>query len=232
MVLGLSEPALADSLRACSEHSLLAESDRARRAPEDALMRQIVGAWPEDFPPPQEIVWFHGTRLPRSTDFREGLLPFTASLPGLIETVERLAIEVGVPHELLHKGEMSGSHSMKLALADESGPYGSLLRDVVLRPTGAHRDFLDTPEIVYDLAHSVGSTGAAQIIELYRRRTSRCVVWFIGRDRRQDVLKHALMYTYRVIHADGDPNHWNTCFNGRGKTVSFDDILNVEWLDG
>ena len=197
-------------------------------------MRQVVGAWPEEFPPPEEIVWFHGTRLPQSTDFNQGLLPFKATLPRLTETIENLAIEAGVPRDFLHQGDMSGSHSMKLMLADRSGPYRFLLlRDVVVRPSGAHRDYLDTPEIVLTyLAHSVGGESTAQILDLLRNRTSRCVVWFVGRERREDVLKHALMYVYRVIHSDGDPNHWNTCFNGDGKTVPFRDILKVEWLDG
>jgi hypothetical protein len=46
---------------------------------------------------------------------------------------------------------MSGSHVMKLALTEASGSYASLLRDVVVQPQPPHRNFLDSPEIVYDL---------------------------------------------------------------------------------
>jgi hypothetical protein len=127
---------------------------------------------------------------------------------------------------------MSASHSIKLRLADHSGPYGSLLREVVVRPTGAHRDFLDTPEIVYDLAQFVGGSAASRIREMYRSRTRRCIVWFIGREHRPDVLKHALMYVHHAVRGENDPGHWNTCFNGGGKGIPREDILKVEWLDG
>jgi hypothetical protein len=230
-LLGVGERELVRRLDSVDEASLLHESRRTRRPPEDALTRCIAGSWPEDIAPPAEVVWFHGTRLSRSTDFREGLLPFNATLPRLTSAVEELALEVGVARVRLHMGEMSGSHSMKVALGARSGPYGSLLRETVVRPTGAHRDFLDTPEIVFDLAHSVGGTSAPAILDLYRQRTCRCVVWFVARDPRRDVTKFALMYAWSCAQSSDDPGYWNTCFNGGGIAVPSSDIVKIEWLD-
>jgi hypothetical protein len=127
---------------------------------------------------------------------------------------------------------MTGSHSVKLTLADKSGPYGSLLRETVVTPTGAHRDFLASPEIVYDLAHSIAGPRAAEVLDLYRARTNRCVVWFANREPRSDVIKHALAYVHHVVRGDDDPGFWNTSFNGGGVGVPASDIVKVEWIDG
>jgi hypothetical protein len=83
---------------------------------EDVLAREILGGWPEELVAPDEVVWFHGTRLPAPTDFSDGLLPFKTCLPHLNDVVEQLARETGVPDQLLHKGEVSGSLEMKLTL--------------------------------------------------------------------------------------------------------------------
>ena len=92
----------------------------AGRPYEDALVKKLFGQWPETMSPPDEVVWFHGTRLPRVTTFDEGLLPFKVCLPSLTQTIEQLALEVGVPPAMLHKGETSGSHAIKLQLIDVS----------------------------------------------------------------------------------------------------------------
>ena len=87
------------------------------------------------------------------------------------------------------------------------------------------------PEIVYDLAHSVGGEHADEILALYRSRTYRCIVRFVSCEPRADVIKRALAYVHHAIHGDDEPAFWNTCFDGEGKAVPVEQILSLEWLE-
>ena len=95
---------------------------------------------------PTETLWFHGTRVPRDTDFSEGLLPLADRLPVLEAEIEGLALELGLPSERLRQGEVNPSYGAKLGLVGKTGPNGCLLRESVLRPVGAQRNYLDSPE--------------------------------------------------------------------------------------
>jgi hypothetical protein len=231
-IAGVTEADLWQTLVSCSDDHLLAEARFTGRTVEDVLARHVLGQSVEEFSPPREIVWFHGTRLSRETNFSMGLLPLKKCLPHLEYVVEQLAREVGVTIDEIQKGERSASHVTKLALIEKIGPYGSLFREVGVHPTGAHGDFLDSPEIVCDLARSIGGARAEEILDLYRLRAARCVVWFIGREPRSNALTSAIKYVHAIAQNDDEPGHSNTCFDGHGQAVPSADIVKVEWLDG
>lgn len=231
-LLGVPVNQVIDRLRECSDINCERQSRMLCRPFEEVVAEHVLGVWPETVSSECEAVWFHGTRLAPGTDFREGLLPFKDCLPTLTTQIEALAVEVGMSAHEMNKGPVSLSHSAKLAMRDRSGPYASLLREAVVRPTGNHCDFLVNPEIVYDLAERIGGARANEILALYRARTRPSVVWFVGVVSQGHALMHALMYVRSAELADGDPLHWNTCFDGQGRPVPRADILKVEWLDG
>lgn len=222
--------ALRAQLAALSEEALNDDARRDQRPHEEVLAKLIFGVSAEDISQPDETIWFHGTRVARDTDFSDGLLPLDEVLPSLRAQIQTLAYEVGVPRDGRPHGEMSGSHSAKLDLLGRSGPNGSLLRDAVVAPSGAQRDYLFCPEIVEDLAEHMGGPHASDVLDLYRRRTHPCIVWFVSRDKRPDAISRALMYAWASVNEDEDPGFWNTCFEGWGRKVPFADIVRVEWL--
>lgn len=229
-VVGVRSTELLIRIRSCSCEAVLDTASANGRPFEEALAWDVLGNWPDALPCPDETVWFHGTRLPRETQFENGLLPLRDTLPDLTGVVSRLAREVGVSEQDIDSGQVSGSHSTKLVLIDTSGPYGSLLRTTVVHPTGAHRDFLDAPEIVIDLARSIAGSRAEEVLEMYRSQTRSCVVWFLGRESRRDVIVRSLAYIHDAMGENDDPGFWNTCFNGGGLRVLRSDIVRIEWL--
>jgi hypothetical protein len=179
--------------------------------------------------PPQEVVWFHGTRLARGTSFERGLLPLSQCIEQLREVVEHIARDRAIPQGARSS---NSSYCLKMMRLDALGPCASLLREAVVRPTRPQRDFLASPEIVEDLAEARAGDRSAEIIAAYRRSTQPCIVAFCSRASRPDVVPLALVYCYSHIHGLENPTQWNTCFDGRGAAVPPEDILQIEWLPG
>ena len=197
---------------------------------QEVLLRTIAGPPVEDLPSPEEIIWFHATRVARTTAFEEmGLLPLSECLDALQGQVARIvdALGIGSP-----RGERTTSYLHKLELLDQQGPCAFLLRDAALGRGPWHRNFLKSPEIVDDIAEDLAGDRWHEVLEVYQSGTTPCLVAFRSRKSRPDTIVKALAYCHASLHGHDDPAFWNTSFEGGGCGVPPGDIVAVDWLDG
>jgi hypothetical protein len=195
---------------------------------EDVLARNIAGFRCEDIRAPDETIWFHATRVRRTTAFREeGLLPLKECLLPLRAEVQNIVGELGI---VSTGAGYTSSYLSKLGQLKIEGPCAFLLREAPLRGSRSDRKYLESPEIVEDIANELAPGRANEVLDAYRTRTAPCIVAFRAYEARTDVAVRALAYCYAALHASEDPFRWNTCFWGRGCAIAATDIVDVEWL--
>ena len=154
---------------------------------EKAVLLSLIRGRLSEPPIPDATVWFHSTRVPRSTDFQStGLLPLKACLPAIENTIRQIASDLGV---YLPGGSFGNamSYSGKMQSLNCQGPDAFLIRDTAMNPLDGS-SFLDAPEIVRDLAEKHGGNRSPEVLDEYKKRTSPCIVSFISKIQRADVL--------------------------------------------
>lgn len=115
-----------------------------------------------------DTLWFHATRVPPDTPFREqGLLPSAKCIDGIKDRVKGIIRDLGV----VQRGGCSYSYLKKLELMPREGPFGFLIRDSARDA----KEFLKAPELVRDIAESLVGDAAERVSEAYRARPNR--VW-------------------------------------------------------
>lgn len=101
---------------------------------------------------PEQVHWFHCTRVPPGTRFAEGILPLGAMLPQLEATLTSLVADPDHRPLVQQVFSTRGGHAFQFRLktADSLhwGPYAILVRDVAFhaRALGQH-DYLGMPKL-------------------------------------------------------------------------------------
>jgi hypothetical protein len=208
----------------------------AKHDPGRLLWDRIVG--PTTPPPiPATTYWFHATRVLPGTDFRDGIQPFGARIPVMKEFLETLAarIHLSPPREQDPMGpwEEQGRshHSWKFSNRSDSGPFGFLVRDAIVRRDRLTHDYLAAPELVEDLAGSLAGDNAPLLIDEFRRNTKPCIVKFRSTMPRPDVVEAALFYCYRTSWGQEQCIKMNTNFDGEGQAIPHADIVSIKYCD-
>ena len=187
---------------------------------------------------PQELCWFHGTRVAAGTTFEEGILPLGAIVTSL---QARLTAELDDPvakeavrRAFANKGGNSFHFGNKLSHDVHGGPYAILVREVAdyANELGQH-DYLRMPEIIEDLRHEVQAECELELLPVFEERWRPALVKFVAPagDSGKFALAVALRYL-RAIQLDGKPDQgavW--CFDGENQAVSRDRILKVKFVD-
>jgi len=119
---------------------------------------------------------------------------------------------------------------MKTSDSRHRGPYAFLTRDALIDPESTGH-YLSTPEFVEDIIRSQYSSDAEKILELFKARTSPCIVHFRDAKPRDDVAETALHYLYSGVHGDRPRGSIHTCFDGGGEIVDASQIIRVEFLE-
>ncbi len=196
----------------------------------EAAFRAISGGVASENFVPDEVVWFHATRVPPSTDFiSTGLLPLKDCLVGITSTVQKIVDDLGGPTRNGSDG-YAFSYGFKLNSLDRQGPNAFLLRDAAVHPSPTHCTFHDAPEIVKDLAQELGGGREAEILKAYKELCAPCIVKFVSRKQRSRVCTFAAAYLYAHLIGDDEPSSHGTYFDGGGRAVPPSDILEIEWL--
>jgi hypothetical protein len=228
VVLGISTSELVGRLRAFDDEAYRRDHPEEFFWYENVLASEVLPRRADDIAPPDEVVWFHATRVPRESRFQsEGLLPLRDCIDGLRRDVTLIARDLGIAGS---EGTISGSFAAKRSRLEVQGPSASLLRDAAVNPGTTHRNFLESPEIVEDIAMEIGGPRFEEILARYKAKTTPCLVSFRSEDARPDVVVRALAYLHSTIRGGSDPVFWNTCFDGEGRRVPPADIVQVEWL--
>jgi hypothetical protein len=186
---------------------------------------------------PQELCWFHGTRVPAGTSFEEGILPLRAVVPSLQERLtaelDDSAAKEAVHRAFANKGGNGFHFGNKLTHEVHGGPYGILVREVAdyANALGQH-DYLRMPEIIEDLCDEVQAECGLELLPLFEERWRPALVKFIAPagDSGEFALAVALRYL-RAVELDGKPDKgavW--CFDGDNQVVSHERILKVDFV--
>ena len=234
-LLGMSRDVLRQRLEEYSMSQYVQDCTPITIEPERVLLFKIAGKQPRN--PPDSVIWFHGTRVMRKTNFAEGILPLNLILKRIEADLSALAISNNLVtdkkgHSLhttnaAHRQEI---YDLKTGSTDLRGPFAFLTRDALVNPDSTDH-YLDAPEIIEDIAISQYGHNADAILNLFRERTKPCIVHFRDRTPRNDVVEVALTYLYNVVHDKKPFGRHHTCFDGGGKSISFDAITRVEYLE-
>ncbi|MED4907488.1 hypothetical protein P9761_04355 [Brevibacillus centrosporus] len=186
------------------------------------------------------VNWFHLTRTYKGNSFNQGIL----SLGEGINHIWDILYELQKGHvskeewdDFRHnKFVESKSHSawlyhLKLGDKFHWGPYAMLVREIafVSEEVGNH-DYLDAPEIVEDICHVFDGMYHCNLLERFRMETYPCIVKFQSNQSKDYYLGIVLNFLYYQYHGMEMSLHCNTCFDGKGESVTFEQILKVEFI--
>ncbi len=188
---------------------------------------------------PDEICWFHGTRVPEGTTFSEGLLPLGAWLPRLRASVIATLDDAAAIREVSLAFDREGGFGMqfriKLKQPIHWGPYAILVREVADNPRAvSQHDYLSMPEIIEDLCDDVRLASGLDLLANFEDRWRPAMVKFVAPTRSPSsgefALATALCYL-RDIALKGRPSKNSVrCFNGENNPIPPERILGIEWV--
>lgn len=188
---------------------------------------------------PEELCWFHGTRVPAGTTFEEGILPLGAVVPSLqarlLAELDDPAAKEAVRRAFDNKGGNSFHFGNKLSHDVHGGPYAILVREVAdhANALGQH-DYLRMPEIVEDLCDEIQAGCGLNVLPIFEARWKPALVKFVAPagDSGEFALAVALRYL-RAVKLEGKPDQgavW--CFDGENQAVPRERVLKVEFVSG
>ena len=181
------------------------------------------------------VFWFHLTRAFRDNDFRDGVLPLHQVLE---ENIWPTFFKIfrGTKHltRLKHmkkQGVDNRLYNMKTKHEYLGGPYALLIYNKKFEGTCVKTEFLEFPEIIEDICNGYQNSYNESIHNTVKNSLVSCIVKFKSRrrlDRR--CISAALYYLYKICNNEELSIHSNTCFDGEGKLIPYEDIIKIEYL--
>lgn len=185
---------------------------------------------------PQQVCWFHCTRVPAGTTFEEGILPLGTIVPSLEERIAALLADsraaAAVRRAFARQGGTSFHFRNKLRNRIHWGPYAILVRESAEHGDRLRQhDYLRIPEIVEDLCEEVLADCGLDLLPTILSHWRPAVVKFVA--PADESVDHALTAALRYLQAvalDGQPDGGSIwCFDGANTPVSRSQILRVEF---
>lgn len=185
---------------------------------------------------PEELCWFHGTRVPPGTTFVEGILPLPRALEQLkgrilgtltleadrLEVLDAFDRDQGLTFQLQHK----------LTSATACGPFAMFVLETALdaHATGQH-SYVDMPEIIDDLCAEVQAACGRDLLPIFERAWRPAVVKFVTPTfSAKHHVAVALSYA-RSCALRGAPERSAIAnFDGNNSPVPASSILSIRYL--
>ncbi len=175
------------------------------------------------------VVWFHGTRTEDESLFHK--------LGILTKSEARKFIEPRLK-ELSEGMKSFGSNPFSMSLSGkqgdhDEGPFAFLIRDIAIHAPSPNHNYLDSPEMVEDIAGTLLGENYLQLVNRFKETSAPCLVSFISTSKGYE-LAHALFYLKLV--EDGE-SHFeaassaNTFFDSENIIVTPDRIKSVELIN-
>lgn len=183
------------------------------------------------------VYWFHLTRTYSGASFNEGIMPLGLIIDDIWGFLHSL-IEKDISKQewqnfktnliVKHKGHGAFLYNFKTSDDLHWGPYAMLVHEVAYcsDEVGNH-DYLKIPEIIDDICKSFQEVYGRNLEELFLNNTSSFVVKFIDFETKKSHLEAALYYLYKKHFNEELSIYSNTCFDGGGKIISPDRIVDV-----
>jgi len=181
------------------------------------------------------VFWFHLTRAFRDNDFKDGILPLNQALEEKIWPTF-FKIFRGTKHltRLKHMKKQGVDHwlyNMKTKYKYLGGPYALLIYNKKFEGTGVKTKYFEFPEIIEDICNGYQNSYNELIHTTVKNSLVSYIVKFKSRrrlDRR--CISAALYYLYNICHNEELSIYSNTCFDGKGKLIPYEDIIKIEYL--
>lgn len=194
----------------------------------------------DSFGPPSqkvtEICWFHLTRTLSDNKFHQGILPLGKALELIWKTL--LRIFENTEHylrlqELKNGGVENYHYQLKTPDPFHWGPYAMLVRETAFRSKEmCNHDYLWLPEIVEDICNAYHEAYNIELYDSVLKATSPCIVKFLERTEDGNwCLEPAVYYLYLVTNNEELTIDANTCFDGKGRIIPKENILEIEFLN-
>lgn len=172
------------------------------------------------------VVWFHGTRTEDASLFNK--------LGILTKSEARKFIEPRLK-ELSEGMERFGSNPFSMSISGkqgdhDEGPFAFLMRDVAIHAPSPNHNYLDSPEMVEDIAGTLLGENYSQLVNSFKEISAPCLVSFTSESKGYEI-PQALLYLKLV--EDGETHFEaassaNTFFDSENVVVSPDRIKSVE----
>lgn len=172
------------------------------------------------------VIWFHGTRTEDASLFNKlGILTKSEAR----KLIEPRLKELSEDMESVGSNPFSTSISGKQGIHDE-GPFAFLFRDIAIHAPSPNHNYLESPEMVEDIAGTLLGENYSQLVNRFREISSPCLVSFTSESKGYEV-PQALLYLKLV--EDGETHFEaassaNIFFDSENVTVSPDRIKFVE----
>lgn len=182
-------------------------------------------------PKPIKAFWFHNTRVPKHTDFSEGILPLLEALPKVECFIDEIVINLGLqPNKISAINNDGIQHKSKTGT--DPGPWGFLIKEFSFKvPFGIH-DYLDLPEIVQHIIDFKYKPYYDNVLMEYRKSTIPCIVKFESeREFHPDNLTYVIQYLYNKINKLENTMYSNTNYSNCGETINKDKIIDITFYN-
>jgi hypothetical protein len=185
----------------------------------------------------EECIYFHGTRTADPERFRrEGILPFGAYPDRYWDFLHILVAEECGQDEWRDfrvsveqgSGRSDGWYYRHRLQQDQQGPYGTVVRELLLDPGGIIGDYLARVELVIDLGRAFEARCGIDLDARFRAATEPYVVTFRSSIVTASALEAALWFAYEWLRKGRLTNGSDVAYRGAGIGVPPEDVLAVE----
>lgn len=225
-----TKASIADIFRASEDRLISVLSsvnpfDDASEPPENVLYKCACNAFGEP-DPNMRVLWFHGSRVENHNLFREhGILTKSQARrfiePRLVELAKGLQRAGDNPFSTSLMGKQ-GAH--------DEGPFAFLIRDVAIQAPAPCHNYLESPELVEDLAGIMLGENYKALVGRFKEVTKPCVVSFLSKAKGYE-LPRALLYVKLVEDGEGHleaASAANTFFSAEGEVITPEVIQDIE----
>jgi hypothetical protein len=185
--------------------------------------------------PLESVCWFHLTRISKSADFSEGILPLDLALDKVWTTV------ISIPRDsrtraklekLRTNGVTNLLYTLKVGNRRAGGPFALLVRESAFCPKSVgNHDYLDIPEIIEDICLGYQESYGTSIQVEISAGLAKCIVKFEAKpDGGSMPVERALQYCWIKVHNDELSTTINWCYDGGGETVPFTAIRKIDFV--
>jgi hypothetical protein len=177
-------------------------------------------------------VFFHAARVMDRASFRvKGIVPLRQGLDQIWSMLRELSADMCSPEQWseLRASGVNEPYALRISERSQWGPYAFVVRDGAFHPHCSHY-LLRGPDIVVDICGAFERMYGGDLLGRFQQRSTPCLVKFVANGRRA-AFTAALEYLVRSLHGGGPHTGDYWAFDGRGRAIPADDVIEVEPIE-
>ncbi len=186
---------------------------------------------------PEQIHWFHGTRVLQPDTLRVGIYPLNQHIDRIWQDLFGLARRwvtedqwnsFRTAVETSDAGNGSVRYRHRLGDQADWGPHAVLVRDALVIPEKFDGvGYLNTPETIEDICLSFSQYFSHNLLAVFQEASRPCIVKFRDGQLRPDAVGAAASYIWCIARSEPCVQ-CNTCYEANGRPIAGREILDVE----